>query len=124
MKKQITKGTVLTIVTALLMVVTALVYAMSKSKEHSPLIIGLLLAAAVLALLSIKLKGLPLIEYAPFVCVLASMSVFIRLAFDEIGDILSKINMDGLSSSWIASAVLLGLSVLSCALCSIFPEKQ
>ena len=50
--------------------------------------------------------------------------MFIDLAFDEIGDILSKINMDGLSASWIASAVLLVVTVIAAALATVWPAKD
>ena len=49
--------------------------------------------------------------------------MFINLAFDEIGDILSKINMDGLSTSWIASAVLLVICMICAAVSTVWGKK-
>ncbi|NEG90409.1 hypothetical protein [Bifidobacterium aerophilum] len=61
------------------------------------------------------LRKIPFIEYLPFVAVLASLAVFVDLAFDEASDILSKANVDGLSDSYIASAVLLVVTVIAVA---------
>ena len=69
-------------------------------------------------------KHFPYGEYIPFVLSLISVVVFIPLAFDEIGDVLSKINMNGLSASWIASAVLIVLSMVCTGISTTVAAKD
>lgn len=118
------KSSILPLAAAVLAVVTAIVYAGAKARENAPAIIILLAAAAVLELVAVAVRKASFLEYLPFVCALAGLAVFIDLAFDEIGDILSKINMDGLSASWIASAVLLVVTVIAAALATVWPAKD
>ena len=99
------------LVSVIVLIASAVVYAMADARENSPLIIGLLAVAAVVGVV-LLVKHFPSGEYIPFVLSLISVVVFIPLAFDEIGDVLSKINMNGLSASWIASAVLIVLSMV------------
>ena len=124
MKKMLNKSSILPLTAAVLAVVTAIVYAGAKARENAPAIIILLAAAAVLELVAVAVRKASFLEYLPFVCALAGLAVFIDLAFDEIGDILSKINMDGLSASWIASAVLLVVTVIAAALATVWPAKD
>ncbi|MEQ2441998.1 hypothetical protein WMO64_00765 [Pseudoflavonifractor sp. CLA-AP-H29] len=124
MKKMLNKSRILPLAAAVLAVVTAIVYAGAKARENAPAIIILLAAAAVLELVAVAVRKASFLEYLPFVCALAGLAVFIDLAFDEIGDILSKINMDGLSASWIASAVLLVVTVIAAALATVWPAKD
>lgn len=124
MKNMLNKSSILPLAAAVLAAVTAVVYAGAKARENTPLIIALLAAAAVLELVAVAVRKAPFLEYIPFVCALAGLAVFIDLAFDEIGDILSKINMDGLSASWIASAVLLVVTVIAAALATVWPAKD
>lgn len=124
MKKLLGNGTILYVVTALLALSTAVVYALAKARENSPVIIGLLVAAAVLTLALVFVTKVPFLEYLPFTCVLVGLGIFIKLAFDEVCDILSKINMDGLSVSWIASAVLLAITVLVAAVSTVLTAKD
>ncbi|MBQ8160275.1 MAG: hypothetical protein IJ083_05935 [Clostridia bacterium] len=107
MKKS--KFAVMSLVCAVLTCVCALIYAFSVSRDHSAVIIASMAVAAVCCVV-LSLRKIPVAEYVPFVLTLISLAIFIRLGFDEIGDILSKNNMNGLSASWIASAVLLVLS--------------
>ena len=124
MKNMLNKSSILPLAAAVLAAVTAVVYAGAKARENAPLIIALLAVAAVLELVAVSVRKAPFLEYIPFVCALAGLAVFIDLAFDEIGDILSKINMDGLSASWIASAVLLVVTVIAAALATVWPAKD
>lgn len=122
MKK--TKFAVSSLICAILSFASALVYALSVSRDHSPVIIAAMVVAGVCSLL-LYWKKIPVAEYVPFVLVLVSVAVFTRLGFDEIGDILSKNNMNGLSVSWIASAVLLVLSAIANGVCTVFAaDKQ
>ena len=124
MKNILNKSSILPLAAAVLAAVTAIVYAGAKARENAPLIIALLAAAAVLEVVTVAVRKAPFLEYIPFVCVLAGLAVFIDLAFDEIGDILSKINMDGLSTSWIASAVLLVVTAIAAALATVWPARD
>ena len=124
MKNMLNKSSILPLAAAVLAAVTAIDYAGAKARENAPLIIALLAAAAVLELVAVAVRKTPFLEYLPFVCALAGLAVFIDLAFDEIGDILSKINMDGLSTSWIASAVLLVVTVIAAALATVWPARD
>lgn len=124
MKNMLNKSSILPLAAAVLAAVTAIVYAGAKARENAPLIIALLAAAAVLELVAVAVRKAPFLEYLPFACALAGLAVFIDLAFDEIGDILSKINMDGLSTSWIASAVLLVVTVIAAALATVWPARD
>ena len=82
------------------------------------------LAIAAVIELILCAKQIPYLEYVPFLCTLVGMAVFIKLAFDEIGDVLSNINMNGLSTSWIASAVLIVLTVIVTALSTVFVKER
>ena len=110
------KSSLLHTITAVGMAATAIVYALAKAKENSPIIIALLVIGALLELFVAS-------EYLPFAAALVSVAMFINLAFDEIGDILSKINMDGLSTSWIASAVLLVICMICAAVSTVWGKK-
>ena len=124
MSKLLQKQNYLHLATAVLALGAAVVYALALARENSPLVIGLLLAAAVLSLAAPLVKRVVFLEYLPFACVLVGLAVFIRQAFDEVGDILSKINMDGLSASWIASAVLLVLAALAAAASTVWIARD
>lgn len=110
------------IAAAVLTLATVIVYSVSAAREHSPLVIGVLIAALIVEVL-LMVKPIKYVEYLPFAASLVSLGMFIRLAFDEIGDVLSKINMDGLSATWTASAVLLVLTVISMAVTTVTAEK-
>lgn len=117
------KTKILNLVVFMLAVVSCIVYARADARENSRLILALFSLAAIVELI-LYVKPFPYVEYVPFLCALTSMAVFIRLAFDEVGDVLSKINMNGLSTSWMASAVLIVLTVTAAALSTVFvPEK-
>lgn len=105
--------------TAVLAIVTAIVYAFADAKDNSAIIIGLLIACGVLEIVRVAVPKIPYLEYLPFVAVLVSVGVFIDLAFDEGYDILSKMNVDGLSNSYIVSAVLLGLTMIATAVVTV-----
>lgn len=115
----ITKTSIATIATALLSLATAIVYALADAKENSPIIIALLVVAAALEMAVVFLPKVPFIEYLPFVAVLGGLAVFVDRAFDEASDILSKANVDGLSNSYIVSAILLGITVIAAATVTI-----
>ena len=85
--------------------------------------IALLVIGALLELFVASNKAPKYFEYPPFAAALVSVAMFINLAFDEIGDILSKINMDGLSTSWIASAVLLVICMICAAVSTVWGKK-
>lgn len=113
------------IAAAVLAAVTAVVYALADAKENSPVIIGLLIACAVLELVCAFAPRVPFLEYLPFAAVLGSVGVFVDLAFDEGYDILSKMNVEGLSSSYIASAVLLAVTLVAAAVVTVVkPAKE
>lgn len=103
--------------------VTAVVYALAQARENMPAIILLLAAAAVLEVVTMFFRKVPLLEYLPFACILVGLGLFIRLAFDEVGDVLSRINVNGLSVSWIASAVLLVITAVVAALASVWSDR-
>ncbi|WP_291530926.1 MULTISPECIES: hypothetical protein [Bifidobacterium] len=107
------------IIAAVLAVATTVVYALADAKENSPIIIGLLIVCAALELVCAFAAKLPFLEYAPFVAALAAASVFVDRAFDEGYDILSKMNVEGLSTSYIVSAVLLGVTVIAAAVATV-----
>lgn len=117
------KFSVVYFVTAVAMAVTAIVYAFAKARENSPIIIALLVIGALLELFIASGKAPRFFEYIPFAAVLASVAVFINLAFDEVGDILSKINLDGLSTSWISSAVLMVLCMILAAVSTVHGDN-
>lgn len=106
---------ILCVATAVLAIVTAIVYALADARENSPIIVGLLIACGVLEIVRVAAPKVPFLEYLPFVAVLGSVAVFIDLAFDEGYDILSKMNVDGLSTSYIVSAVLLVITLIASA---------
>ena len=106
------KSSLLHTITAVGMAATAIVYALAKAKENSPIIIALLAIGALLELFVASDKAPKYFEYPPFAA-----------ALDEIGDILSKINMDGLSTSWIASAVLLVICMICAAVSTVWGKK-
>lgn len=111
------------LVTMLMAIVTAIVYAFADARENSPYIIAVLAIAAIIELLLI-VKKIPYAEYVPFVLILVGIGIFTQLAFDEVGDVLSSVNMDGLSISWIASAVLLVLTGISAGVATVFAPEQ
>ena len=117
------KSSLLHTITAVGMAATAIVYALAKAKENSPIIIALLVIGALLELFVASDKAPKYFESPPFAAALVSVAMFINLAFDEIGDILSKINMDGLSTSWIASAVLLVICMICAAVSTVWGKK-
>ena len=107
------------VATAVLAIVTAIVYAFADAKDNSAITIGLLIACGVLEIVRVAVPKIPYLEYLPFAAVLVSVGVFIDLAFDEGYDILSKMNVDGLSNSYIVSAVLLGLTMIAAAVVTV-----
>lgn len=117
------KTKILNLAVLILAVISFIVYALANARENSPLILTMLAIAAVIELI-LCAKQIPYLEYVPFLCTLVGMAVFIKLAFDEIGDVLSNINMNGLSTSWIASAVLIVLTVIVTALSTVFVKER
>ena len=113
-----TRFSVASLVCGVLSLVTALLYALSVSRDHSPIVM------AGLCSLALCWKKVPFGEYLPFALVLVSIGVFTRLGFDEIGDILSKNNMNGLSWSWIASAVMLLVTGVGNGMCTVFAAEK
>lgn len=110
-----TKSDIPCVVAAVLAIVTAIVYALADAKENSPIIIALLVACGVLEVVCALLSRIPFLEYLPFVASLGAVAVFVDRAFDEGYDILSKMNVEGLSASYIASAVLVAVTALAAA---------
>ncbi len=106
-----------------LALVNCLVYAFADARENSPLIIALLAIVAVCELV-LAVKPIPYAQYVPLVLMCVAIACFIPLAFDEIGDILSKINMTGLSASWIISAALLVINAVLAAILSVFDANK
>lgn len=88
-----------------------LIYFVAESRENSPLILIMVAVAAVVGIL-LCIWEVPFLEYLPVVCSLTGLAVFITLGFDEIGDILGKNNVEGLSPTYIASAVLILISAV------------
>lgn len=113
------KSTIPCVAAAVLAIVTAIVYALADAKENSPVIIGLLIVCGVLELICAFVPRVPFLEYLPFAAVLGSVGVFVDLAFDEGYDILSKMNVEGLSTSYIVSAVLLAVTVIAAAVVTV-----
>ena len=111
------------LVSVIVLAAAAIVYATASARENSPVIIALLAVAAVVGVV-LLVKHFPYGEYIPFVLSLVSVGLFIPLAFDEIGDVLSKINMNGLSASWIASAVLMVLGMVCTAVATTVAAKD
>lgn len=111
------------LVSVILLAAAAVVYAVADARENSPLIISLLAVAAVTGAV-LLVKRVPYGEYIPFFLSLVSVALFIPLAFDEVGDVLSKINMNGLSVSWIASAVLMVLGMVATAVSTTAAAKD
>ena len=118
-----TRFSVASLVCGVLSLVTALLYALSVSRDHSPIVIVCMTLAG-LCSLALCWKKVPFGEYLPFALVLVSIGVFTRLGFDEIGDILSKNNMNGLSWSWIASAVMLLVTGVGNGMCTVFAAEK
>ncbi len=121
MKK--TRFSAASLVCGVLSLATALLYALSVSRDHSPVVIACMILAG-LCSLALCRKKVPFAEYLPFALVLVSIGVFTRLGFDEIGDILSKNNMNGLSWSWICSAFLLIASGVANGICTVFAAEK
>ena len=117
------KAKVLNLIVVILAIATCIVYGMADAKVNSPFIIAMFAVAAIVELI-LCVKTFPYVEYIPFLCILIGMAAFIKLAFDEIGDGLSKINMNGLSSSWIASAVLIVATVIAAAVSTVFVKEN
>ena len=111
------------LIAVVLSVVTAIVYATAVARENSPIIIGALAAAAIVGAV-LLVKKVPYVEYVPFVLDLVGVGIFTKLAFDEVGDVLSNINMNGLSASWIASAVLLVLTAVCAGIATVFAGSK
>ena len=78
------KSSLLHTITAVGMAATAIVYALAKAKENSPIIIALLAIGALLELFVASDKAPKYFEYPPFAAALVSVAMFINLAFDEI----------------------------------------
>ena len=109
--------------TMVLAIVTCVIYATATAKVNSPVIIALLAVGAAMELL-VLIKPVSLLCYIPFIFFLLSIILFIPLAFDEVGDVLSKINMNGLSASWIASAVLILLTAVVSGVSTVLDLKK
>ena len=77
------KSSLLHTITAVGMAATAIVYALAKAKENSPIIIALLAIGALLELFVASDKAPKYFEYPPFAAALVSVAMFINLAFDE-----------------------------------------
>lgn len=123
MKTVLNRSNFLPAMAAVLSAVTAVVYALAQARENMPAIILLLAAGAVLELVTMFFRKVPLLEYIPFACILVGLGLFICLAFDEVGDVLSRINVNGLSVSWIASAVLLVITAIVAALAFVWSDR-
>lgn len=106
----------------ILTVITIVVYSNSVAREHSAIIIAAMVVAAI-ANAVLLVKRVPYGEYLPFALDLVGVAVFVTLAFDEIGDVLSKVNMDGLSVSWIASAALIVITSICAGINTIQAQK-
>lgn len=94
----------------LLSVASCVTYALS-GVQGSPLILAMMALAAVVGLV-LCIKRTTLLEYMPVIFSLVALAVFVNLGFNEVGAILSKTNMEGLSPAYIASAVLILLSAI------------
>lgn len=117
------KSKIINLIVCILAAATCIIYALADAKANSPLIIGMFAVAAIVEIV-LCVKTIPGVEYIAFLCTLIGMAAFIKLAFDEIGDVLSKINMNGLSSSWIASAVLIVITVIAAGVSTIFVKEN
>lgn len=122
-KNKFDKTKILNLIVLILSLIAFIVYSLADAKENSPLILAMLAISAVIEII-LCVKRIPYLEYVPFICTLVGMAVFIKLAFNEIGDVLSKINMNGLSASWIASAVLIVLTAIAAALSTVFVKER
>jgi hypothetical protein len=111
------------LVTLALTVITLIVYAVSVAREHSPVILAALAVAAIVNVI-LLCKKVPYVEYVPFALDLVSVAMFVTLAFDEVGDVLSNVNTSGLSASWIASAVLVLVNAICAAVNTVQAQKQ
>lgn len=117
------KTNVFALIIGILTAVTAIVYAFAKARENSPIVIALLAAAAVVEIV-IALKPVDYVEYVPFALSLAGLTVFLRLAFDEIGDIVSSVNTEGLSVSWIISTALIIVVSICAGVNTVLSRKK
>lgn len=98
-------------VAAVILSVTACV-TYTFSGVHGTTMITIMMALAAVVGIVLCIKRVPILEYAPVCFSLVALSAFVTLTFNEVGAILSKINMNGLSPLYIASGVLIVLSVL------------
>ncbi|OFQ97527.1 hypothetical protein [Alloscardovia sp. HMSC034E08] len=119
-----TKIDVLSLVAMLVTGATAVCYALTTDRSHSWTVVILLALAVLTQLIHACATRIAWLEYVPFVIVLAATGLFVKLGTDEAYAIMSKVNMMGLSKLWIASAVLLGVSVLITAASTIFVKKS
>ena len=108
------KAKVLNLIVVILAIATCIVYGMADAKVNSPFIIAMFAVAAIVELI-LCVKTFPYVEYIPFLCILIGMAAFIKLAFDD---------MNGLSSSWIASAVLIVATVIAAAVSTVFVKEN
>ena len=117
------KAKVLNLIVVILAIATCIVYGMADAKVNFSFYYCNVCSCGNRGI-DIMCKTFPYVEYIPFLCILIGMAAFIKLAFDEIGDVLSKINMNGLSSSWIASAVLIVATVIAAAVSTVFVKEN
>ena len=101
-------GVYVTGAAVLLAIAGCVTYALS-GVQGSALITVMMALAAVTGIV-LCVKRVPFLEYLPVVLSLIGLAVFVNLAFNEVGAILSKANMEGLSPAYIASAVLILLA--------------
>lgn len=105
--------------------ITALVYLMSKALGHVTLVVVLLILGAILEALLVLSPRWRMVEYVPFICLLMAGALFTKSGADELYAIFSKMNMDGLSSSWISSGVLLLVTLILSGLVTVlYPHKD
>ena len=84
-----------------------------------------LILGALLEILLLFNPGWKFVEYIPFLSLLAAGLLFTKSGADELYAIFSKMNMEGLSTSWIVSAVLIVVTlVLAGATTVIYPYRN
>ncbi|MCT6836774.1 MAG: hypothetical protein M3036_03875 [Bifidobacteriales bacterium] len=123
MKKAITNF--VCIATAAIALITSLVYITSKAQGHVIAIMLFLILGALLEILLLFNPGWKFVEYIPFLSLLVAGLLFTKSGADELYAIFSKMNMEGLSTSWIVSAVLIVVTlILAGATTVIYPYRN
>lgn len=113
------------IATAAIALIASLVYITSKAQGHVIAIMLFLILGALLEILLLFNPGWKFVEYIPFLSLLAAGLLFTKSGADELYAIFSKMNMEGLSTSWIVSAVLIVVTlILAGATTVIYPYRN